>query len=95
MPPQDPEKLASLEELYGHPANIDLWVGSLLEPQVHSWAKRRRSRSLIPEIMVSIPPSPMRIHYTIYIHRRRIYTEEEAKVVAVVWGTYLNAALAI
>ena len=28
-------------------------------------------------------------------HRRRIYTEEKANFVAVVWGTYLNAALAI
>ena len=26
--------------------------------------------------------------------RRRIYTEEKGKVVAAVWGTYLNAALA-
>ena len=28
-------------------------------------------------------------------HRRRIKTEEKAKVVAVVWGTYLNTALTI
>ena len=28
-------------------------------------------------------------------HRRRIKTEENAKVVAVVWGTYLNAVLTI
>ena len=25
-------------------------------------------------------------------HRRRIYTEEKAKVVTAVWGMYLNAA---
>ena len=29
------------------------------------------------------------------LHRRRIKTDEKAKVVAVVWGTYLNAALTI
>ena len=28
-------------------------------------------------------------------HRRRIKTDEKAKVVTVVWGTYLNAALTI
>ena len=28
-------------------------------------------------------------------HRRRIKAEEKAKVVAVVWGTYLNAALMV
>ena len=28
-------------------------------------------------------------------HRRRIKTEEKAKVVAAVWGTYLNATLTI
>ena len=28
-------------------------------------------------------------------HRRRIKTEEKPKVVAVEWGTYLNAALTI
>ena len=28
-------------------------------------------------------------------HRRRIKTEEKGKVVAVVWGTYLYAALTI
>ena len=28
-------------------------------------------------------------------YRKRIYTEEKAKVVPAVWGTYLNAALAI
>ena len=30
-----------------------------------------------------------------YHKRRRIYAEDNAKVVAAVWGTYLNAALAI
>ena len=29
------------------------------------------------------------------VHRRRIKTEEKAKVVGVGWGTYLNAALTI
>ena len=28
-------------------------------------------------------------------HRRTIYTEEKAKVVAAVWGMYLNGALTI
>ena len=28
-------------------------------------------------------------------HRRRIKAEEKAKVVAVVWGTYLNATLTV
>ena len=28
-------------------------------------------------------------------HRRRIKTEDKAEVVAVIWGTYLNAALTI
>lgn len=31
---KDRAKLAILEELYGHPENIDVWVGSLLEDQV-------------------------------------------------------------
>ncbi len=31
---KDKDKLATLEELYGDPENIDVWVGSLLEPQV-------------------------------------------------------------
>ena len=29
------------------------------------------------------------------VHRRRIKTEEKAKVVGVGWGTYLNTALTI
>ena len=29
------------------------------------------------------------------LHRRKIYSEEKAKFVATVWGTYLNAALGI
>ena len=35
------------------------------------------------------------VSYILYmsVHRRRTKTEDKAKVVAIVWGTYLNAAL--
>ena len=42
-----------------------------------------------------VHPSQAVAHGDSLHHRRRIKTEEKAKVVAVVWGTYLNAALTI
>ena len=39
--------------------------------------------------------SVRRIVWMVVVDRRRIDTEEKTKVVAAVWGTYLNAALAM
>ena len=67
-----------------------------LDPNPPNFNKDLRIFSFVPASLfhnwcsaASLPVKNL-IHYS---HRRRIKTEEKAKVVAVGWWTYLNAAL--
>ena len=75
------------------------YISTLVIPAPHSYHFSADFRECLSRKLPGYSQEPVLI-LTLYfilgpVQRSRIKTEEKAKVIAVIWGTYLNAALTI